>query len=62
MFGISSPEATASKLPVLQDLCLKQDLAGALGFAVKVLSRFHCHHKALILLLFILCKISCDFL
>lgn len=54
MFGSSSPEPMESKLLLLQDQCLEQDLAGALGFTVKVLSRFHCHHKALILLLFIL--------
>lgn len=54
MFGSLSSEPTEYKLHLLQDQCLKQDLAGALGFTIKVLSRFHCHHKALIFLLFIL--------
>lgn len=54
MFDSLSPESTESKLHLLQDQCLKHNLTGALGFTVRVLSRFHCHHKALILLLFIL--------
>lgn len=54
MFDNSSPESTESKLHLLQDQCLKHDLTVALGFTVRVLSRFHCHQKALIFLLFIL--------